>query len=70
MTFKEKQQCLARLQVHATANGAEAPTVLLACDGAPSAQVLDYCAYHGLTLDWVYLGAQPKHRLELTDVTS
>lgn len=68
MTHKEQQETLARLQSHAATNGVAAPTVLLDCGGAPSSEVLDYCATHSLTLDWVYLGAAPKHRAELTDI--
>ena len=69
MSATDRAETLARLAQHAQTNGVTAPTVLLACSGAPSSEVLDYCATHGLTLDWVYLGEQPKHRPELTDVS-
>jgi len=67
-TDTEAAETLVRLAEHATANGVTAPEVLLACSGAPSTEVLDYCATHGLTLDWVFCGADPQHRPEVTDV--
>ncbi len=70
MTPARKAEALARLTDHAATNGVAAPTVLLACDEGPSSEVLDYCATHGLTLDWVYRGGQPKHRPELTDISA
>ncbi|MDA8746642.1 hypothetical protein N9M66_00340 [Litoreibacter sp.] len=68
MSDADRTSTLERLQDHATANKVTAPTVLLACSGAPSTEVLDYCATHGLTLDWVFLGEAPQHRPEVTDI--
>lgn len=64
----QRDAALARLQEHAATHKVEPPTVLLSCDGSPAASVLDYCATHGLALDWVYAGGEPQHRPELTDV--
>lgn len=69
-TETKYRDALLRLKEHAALNGVTAPTVLLACDGGPSAQVLDYCATMGLPLDWVFRGETANPGSEQKDFKS
>ena len=51
-----------RLTAHAQETNVKPPVHLFSDGGAPSEEVRAYCNRHGLTLDWVYLGAEPKFR--------
>lgn len=46
----------ARLQFYADTIGVEAPQALLAADGAPSAELLNFCNRYGASLDWIFRG--------------
>ncbi|WP_340250904.1 hypothetical protein [Sulfitobacter pontiacus] len=52
----------ARLDLFAKDVDDTAPSTALSVDGGPSAELLEYCDKHGLTLDWALLGTGPVHR--------
>ena len=49
-------EATARAEFFANTLGLTAPGKLVADDGAPSKELLDFCRKTGMSLDWVFLG--------------
>ncbi|MDP5217124.1 hypothetical protein Q5Y75_07840 [Ruegeria sp. 2205SS24-7] len=50
----EKAEARAKLYAHTI--GVNSPASLVADDGAPSREVLNFCLTNGASLDWIFLG--------------